>query len=120
MRKWNKWNKVLGAGTGVAVAAGLAFAVIPAASASASSGVFTLCSEGGYSSYVVFPGRGGLSTFVIPAGECYGTALGGSTNEQVDVYDADGGQYIGSTIYNGSVGETLVTISGPSFYAYNG
>jgi hypothetical protein len=29
-------------------------------------------------------------------------------------------EYIGSTIYNGSVGETIVTIPGPSFYAYNG
>jgi len=30
------------------------------------------------------------------------------------------GQYIGSTVYNGQLGETIVTIAGPSFYAYNG
>jgi hypothetical protein len=99
--------------------AGLATAVVPAVSASASSGVLTLCSEGGYPSYAVFPGRGGLSTYVIPNGQCYSTYLGGTTNEEVDVY-ANNWQYIGSTIYNGSVGETIVTIAGPSFYAYNG
>jgi hypothetical protein len=115
-----KWKKILAAGTGVAAAAGLAFAIVPAASASASSGVLTLCSEGGYWSNVEFPDRGGLSTYVIPPGECYGTPLGGSFNEQANVYDSNTGRLIGSTIYNGSVGETIVTIAGPSFYGYNG
>jgi hypothetical protein len=97
----------------------------PAAPASAEQaaafgGNLELCSFGEYASYASFPGRSGLSAFVIPNGTCYGTFLGGNTNEQVNVYDADNNQYIGSTIYNGSVGETIVTIAGPGFYAYNG
>ena len=115
--------KFLGLGAGVAAVAGLVVAnTVPAVSASADAGALTLCSKGGYASYVVFPGgtRGGWSTFVIPNGQCYTTHAGGNANEDVDVYDADANQYIASTIYNGSVGETIVTIVGPSFYAYNG
>ncbi|CUU59364.1 hypothetical protein Ga0074812_12741 [Parafrankia irregularis] len=66
-----------------------------------------------------FPGRGGLSTFIIPNGSCHSTSLGGNYNEQIDVYRWDGGEhYLGSTIYNGSVGLVVVTIGGPSYYAY--
>jgi hypothetical protein len=84
------------------------------------AGDFELCSEGGYDSYAVFPDRGGFATFVVPNGWCYIFPYGGNSNEEVNVYEANNNQYIGSTIYNGSVGETIVTIPGPSFYAYNG
>jgi hypothetical protein len=84
------------------------------------AGNFELCSEGGYYSYASFPDRGGASTYLVPNGWCYVFPYGGNSNEQVNVYDANNNQYIGSTIYNGSVGETIVTIPGPSFYAYNG
>jgi hypothetical protein len=57
---------------------------------------------------------------VIPNGTCCDTFLDGNTNEQVSVYDADNNQYIGSTIYNGPVGETIVTVAGLNFCAYNG
>lgn len=77
-------------------------------------------SFGGYASYASFPGHGGLSTLVIPNGTCCDTFLDGYTNEQVSVYDADNNQYIGSTIYNGPVGETIVTVAGLNFCAYNG
>lgn len=119
----------------VAAVAGLAVLAGPAVMASAATtspagtdvravadqaGDFALCSDGGYGSFAVFPDRGGWSTVVIPNGVCLRYAMGGNINEEVDVYDADNGQYIGSTIYNGLVGETIVTIPGPSFYAYNG
>ena len=115
--------KLLGlgvSGAAVAVAALLASRTTPPAGASAEAGALTLCSEGGYASYVVFPDRGGFSTFVIPNGQCHTTVLGGNGNEDVEVFDGDTNQVIASTIYNGSVGETIVTIPGPSFYAYNG
>ncbi|SNQ50181.1 conserved exported hypothetical protein [Frankia canadensis] len=92
--------------------------VLPATAASASTpGKLTLCSNGGFDSYAEFPGRGGFSTYIIPAGTCHTTNLGGSVIEQVNVHKGNGA-YIGSTIYNGSVGLVIVTISGPSFYAY--
>lgn len=133
-----KW-KTLGFGAGAATVAGLLMAFAPAAAnastitsvvartvahasleQTAQAGDFELCSEGGYDSYASFPDRGGLATYVVPNGSCYVTYLGGDTNEQVNIYEANNNHYIGSTIYNGSVGETIVTIAGPSFYAYNG
>jgi hypothetical protein len=127
MRKWTK----LGSGLGIAAVATLALA-IPAASASAataspastassaraqdSPGYLTVCDYGDYGINVSFPDRGGLgySPFF---GQCGTVYLGGSQNEQVNVY-TDTGAYVGSTIYNGLRGETIVGISGPSFYAY--
>jgi hypothetical protein len=118
----------LGTGIGIA-AAGLTLALLgPAASASAATasavrpadtaGYFTLCSEGGYTSYAEWPGRGGLSTVLVDNGSCITAYLGGTQNEQVDVYEYSNGAsiYIASTIYNGLVGETIVTVAGPSFY----
>jgi hypothetical protein len=106
-------------GLGVTAEAGLAAALLPAAAAAAATpGKFTLCSQGPYSSYASFPARGGMQTQIIPQGACRTYDLGGSANEQVNVYKylSAGGQLIGSTIYNGSVGEKIVTIAGPSFY----
>jgi hypothetical protein len=113
-------KKFLWLGAGVVTAASVAgLAIVPAASADA--GALTLCSEGGYTSAVVFPDRGDYSTVGIPNGQCYTfDNWAGTTNEEADVYDRGTNQYIGSTIYNGSVGETIVTTAGPSFYAYNG
>jgi hypothetical protein len=73
----------------------------------------------GYASYVAFPSRGGLTTRIAGDGSCVSDYIGGSTNESVDVY-VSSGRYIGSTIFNGSAGETIVTTPGFSFYAYNG
>jgi hypothetical protein len=112
-------KKFLWLGAGVTAMAALAgLATVPAASAD--TGALTLCSQGGYGSYAQWPDRGDFSTFVIPNGQCYTSNVGGNTNEDIDIYDACTNQLIGSTIYNGSVGETIVTIAGPSFYAYNG
>ena len=74
----------------------------------------------GYDSQVQFPDRGGWGTYIIPNGQCYTTNAGGNSNEGINVYDWSTSQNIGSTIYNGSSGETIVTIPGPSFYAFNG
>jgi hypothetical protein len=105
----------------MAVLVGLAAvtAVVGSATVASAStpGLFTICSEGGYASNAVFPDRGGFSTFAIPDGSCRSMDMGGSQNEQVDVYK-NGDQYLGSTIYNGSVGLVVVTISGPTYYAY--
>ncbi|CAO5155186.1 Streptomyces killer toxin-like beta/gamma crystallin domain-containing protein [Frankia sp. AiPs1] len=92
----------------------------PASTASASTpGKLTVCSQGGYDSHVVFPGRGGWSTYLIQPGTCYTSTISGTINEQIDVYQYDGrDHYLGSTIYNGSVGLVVVTTSGPSYYAY--
>jgi hypothetical protein len=127
MRKWTK----LGSGLGIAAVASLALA-IPAASASAataspahtaswagaqdSPGYLTVCDGGDYGINVSFPDRGGLG-FAPFVGQCGTVYLGGSQNEQVNVYTSTGA-YVGSTIYNGSQGETIVGIAGPSFYAY--
>jgi len=115
-----KSKKLLAAGMAAAASLTAAAVIVPATSASAATGVFTLCSDGGYGSVAQFPDRGYLETVVIDPGRCTSLVLGGDTNEQVNVIDADTDQLIGSTIYNGSVGETIVTIAGPSFYAYNG
>ena len=106
----------------VTAAAGLALAAAPIVDASASAqaaGQITVCSNGGYASYAAFPGRGGWATYVASPGSCVTLNAGGNVNERVDVYTG-WGQYIASTIYNGTFGETIVTVAGPSFYAYNG
>ena len=105
------------AGLALAASIGLAVSLGTAGAASAdTAGNFELCSGGNYSSYAVFPDRGGWSTNVVPVGYCYVYGLGGSTNEDVDVYLYNGtSYYLGSTIYNGSVGETIVTTAS-SFY----
>jgi hypothetical protein len=113
-----KWKKFVALGAGATAVAGIAAAIALPASASADTvGYITVCSNGGFDSYVSFPDRSGWVTSVIPSGWCDTTQAGGNSNEQIDVYDSDTGQLIGSTIYNGSVGETIVTIAGPSFYA---
>jgi hypothetical protein len=139
-----KW-KTLGLSTAAATVAGLLMAFAPAAANASTiapaahtltivhtaahaspeqtgqAGDLVLCSEGGYGSYITLPDRSGFFTTTVPNGWCYTFAVpGGDTNEQVNVYDANNNQYIGSTIYNGSVGETIVTIAGPRFYTYNG
>ena len=49
------WKKLLTAGLGASAAVGIAFAVLPGASASAATttATFTLCAHGGYDSYLV-------------------------------------------------------------------
>jgi len=110
------------AGLAVAASIGLAVSLTTAGAASAavrpadSAGNFELCSGGNYSSYASFPGRGGWSTNVVPVGYCYVYNIGGNVNETVNVYLYNGtSYYLGSTIYNGLLGETIVTTA-TSFY----
>jgi hypothetical protein len=105
-----------------AAVVGLTLTVAPTASATTvrpadTAGYFTLCSDGGYTSVVSWVDRGNRSV-LAPAGTCFTIYMGGTYNEQINVYDDVNGTfyYIGSTIYNGLVGETLVTVGGPSFY----
>jgi hypothetical protein len=95
----------------------------PALSASASPGTITVCSEGGYGTWVDIPPvdhESGMFMDVVRDGSCNTWAFDSyGENRQVEVYTEDW-QSLGSTIYNSSVGETIVTIPGPSFYAYNG
>jgi hypothetical protein len=100
---------------GAAVVAGPAVTASAAPASAASTGKFRLCSNGFYDSYAVFPGRGGFTTLPVLFGTCAVSSVPGIANEQVDLYEADR-TYIGSTIYNGSIGETVTTIPGPSFY----
>jgi hypothetical protein len=91
----------------------------PAVAASAKpavmeAGVLSLCSEGGYGSYLTFPKWGGVNSVIVPNGSCRNLSWPGSVDVDVDVYMADG-QYIGSTIYNGSVGLNIFTHAGPTF-----
>jgi hypothetical protein len=105
-------------GLTLAVAGPATVASANAAKPADTAGYFTLCSEGGYTSYAEWPDRGGLSTVLVDNGNCLTVYLGGDENEQVNVYEYNGSSiYIGSTIYNGLVGETIVTVAGPSFYA---
>lgn len=123
-------NKAFGTGVVIAAVTGLTLALAgPATAASAavarpadSAGLLTLCSNG-YTSFARIPDRGGWSTLLVNSGSCSEYDLGGSWNEEVDVYEFGGGNgttsastYIGSTIYNGSVGLTIVTVPGPSFF----
>ena len=106
-----------------AVAVMLGFvAAGPTAAASAAPAameprVLTLCSAGGYNSFLEFPDRGGLQLNVVSNGSCMRwDQLGGSANERVDVFGFNN-RYIGSTVYNGSVGLNVVTLAGPTFAA---
>jgi hypothetical protein len=95
----------------------------PAVSASASPEALTLCSVGGYASYVEIPFgfRRDRGTVVVPDGSCEIVGYGGGDQDlQVEVYDADTGQHIGTTFYNGSFGETIVTFEGPNMDSFPG
>lgn len=120
-------RKHMAPGTGIAIAsaAALVLAVagpVATATAADSGGTLTLCSNG-YTSYASFPGRGGRSTDLVNSGSCESFYFGGDQNEQVDIYEFGGNNgvtgwstYIGSTIYNGIQGLTIVTVPGPSFF----
>jgi hypothetical protein len=114
-------QKYLGLGAAAAVAIGLTAAIAPAASASTTGpGYLQVCSEGGFTTSVVFTDRDDATVGPVPNGDCYSYYVGGDTNETVQVFDdTDTEESLGYTIYNGTTGETIVTTAGPSFYAYN-
>ncbi|GLZ02341.1 hypothetical protein [Actinoplanes sp. NBRC 103695] len=125
MRKLRTWNRAFAVTvlTLSVVVAGPAVAASakPASTQGAGPGRLILCNTAGLDGAVAeFPGRGGLSTTIVPNNLCNTFTLGGNTNEQVDFYVNNGTRYVASTIYNGSVGLTAQTIPGPNLVAFPG
>lgn len=93
---------------------GVALAVAAPASAE-TPGKISVCSKGNYGTSVEFPGRGGLSSVVVPAGEC--TELGHlGTGDQVEPIVVHGyagndgqGKVIGDGSFRPSKGGGVVT-----------
>jgi hypothetical protein len=78
-------------------------------------GSLTLCAHGGYDSRVEAYGRFEED---VPDGQCMTFNDGtGGINIALKVSGA-GGEYIGTTVYNDAAGLVVVTVPGPSFYAY--
>ncbi|MDT8911657.1 hypothetical protein [Amycolatopsis sp. PS_44_ISF1] len=101
---------VVGTALGAAVA-GSAAADIPGGDSS--PGEFVLCSRGGYDSYATFPGRGGLSTAVVPRGHCETVSLTGKSPEPVRFFVSPGGKFIAATSYDPRTGLDVSTVKGP-------
>ncbi|MFD9738506.1 hypothetical protein [Umezawaea sp. NPDC059074] len=75
---------------GAAVVATMATATVlgtAGSAAAAGSGQIQVCSNGNYASYVVFPNRGGFSTFVVNKGTCatYNILGSSTTVEPIEV-----------------------------------
>ncbi|HEX7304496.1 hypothetical protein [Lentzea sp.] len=73
----------------VVAALAVAAASIGAAPASAAgSGTIDVCSFGNYGTSVEFPGRGGLSTVIVPPGSCLSAPIGDLArgNEPINIY----------------------------------
>ncbi|SDM81239.1 hypothetical protein [Allokutzneria albata] len=77
-------------------------------------GTVTVCSRGGYSSYVVFPDRGGAASPLAEPGKCVTTHFGRGSGEKVDVY-AGGRRHLGSFYYDSTFGAHVVTEPGYTF-----
>jgi hypothetical protein len=100
----------MGAALGT-VAVGSAAGDVP--SRDTTPGKITLCSEGGYGSYARFPERGGLSTVVVPSGDCLTVSLPGNGPEPVRFFVAHNDKFIGATTYDPRVGLKVSTVKGP-------
>jgi hypothetical protein len=72
-----------------------------AGGATQAGGRFTLCAEGTYSAYAVFPGQGGTLTAVAKPGGCVSMAMASADKVTADIWGADpaGRFYVGSLIF---------------------
>ncbi|QWF82604.1 hypothetical protein [Amycolatopsis sp. CA-230715] len=71
----------------IAIDAATSAVVLAAPSASADSGVLTVCSQGDYSTKVSFPDRGGSSTPDVARGACQSFGVGGSSAvERIEIW----------------------------------
>jgi hypothetical protein len=104
-------------GAVVATLAVLAAVAGPAMTASAAApGQLTICFQEPADVNVLFPDSDTSVNLAVARPVCHDSNIGGSINERVDIIA--NGQYLGSTIYNGSVGLVIVITPGPSYYAY--
>ena len=93
---------------------GAALAVAAPASA-ATPGEISVCSKGNYATSVEFPARGGLSSVIVPAGDCANLGSLGSDDqvEQIKVHgyagSDDKGKEIGEGSFRPSEGGNVVT-----------
>jgi hypothetical protein len=73
-----------------------------AAQASGGTGWYSLCSEGSYPSYVVWPHRSGMSSNVAYPGQCVWIYMNG---DETDIYGLAGGYtfYVGTDWYPASI-----------------
>jgi DNA-directed RNA polymerase specialized sigma24 family protein len=98
----------------------VAVATIPATAAQADTwGQFTLCSDGYYNSYAVFPERN-LATTIVDAGSCTTLNLSGNVKELVDLYE-DNGTFVGQFAYNDNSGAGVSTTGdsgAPGYYLW--
>ncbi|MFF3856450.1 hypothetical protein [Micromonospora sp. NPDC002575] len=106
----------------VAATVGTLASASPALAATGATGV---CSKGNYSSYLEFPYRGGLTTYVAPPGGCSTVHFGKYSSEPVNVY----GYKNGATVYLGtrnindlkkSVFRTYGSIPGSPYFTLSG
>ena len=103
------------------VAAGPAVAASAAPASAQGAGQLLLCNTAGLgAAKAAFPGRGGISTTLVPNNSCNTFWFGGDANEQVDFYVNDGSRYVATAIYNGTVGLQAQTVPGPGLVAVPG
>ncbi|MFI2652036.1 hypothetical protein [Micromonospora fulviviridis] len=76
---------------GLLAAAATVGTLASASPAFAATGTTTVCSKGNYSSYLVFPYRGDLATYVAPSGSCVSVHFGKYSSEPVNVYGSKNG-----------------------------
>ncbi|PSK61699.1 hypothetical protein B0E53_06398 [Micromonospora sp. MH33] len=106
---------------GLLAAAATVGTLASASPAFAATGATGVCSKGNYSSYLEFPYRGGLTTYVAPPGSCVSVHFGKYSSEPVYVYGSKNGTrvYLGTRYINDlkkSVFRTYGSIPGsPSF-----
>jgi hypothetical protein len=118
-------KKLLAGGAGVLMTVGLAFAVLPPASASAATltpNVLTLCSYGGYGSYMMSssPQDGKLyKTTTVAHGTCAGFA-NQLPSMVYNVYDAANNAYLGSVHYYRTVGAVVTTTATSPYFRSDG
>ncbi|MFE2914700.1 hypothetical protein ACFXI0_23910 [Kitasatospora indigofera] len=117
--KKTSWVRAVGtAAVSAAVAATCLITAGPASAAT--SNQFTLCSDGWYSSYAVFPYRH-MSTKVVAPGTCTTLYFGGDGTEYVELYVAGSGLGIGGFSYERGAGTGVSTTgnaSSPGYYRW--
>ncbi|MDA3646862.1 hypothetical protein LZ318_40835 [Saccharopolyspora indica] len=103
------------AGRGLALATAIGATLTMATTGAAQAAVpdvLALCSEGSFGSWAEFPERGGLTTVIVPSGQCLEFDLRGDKPEKVEFY-ADDYELIGTTTYDPSAGLNIATIDTP-------
>lgn len=123
MRKFLPRRTVAAASVAGALGVAVAFTsagTAQAAGIDAKPGEITVCATPTDTITVAFPDRNNyqITPRVIPHEQnCISAKMGGNENEQINIY-SDQGQFIGSSIYNGSNGTVVVETTRTGYYVY--